>query len=117
MRFVAGCVLLWAVGPRGAAAHAALTRAEPAAGARLSAPPTKIALVFSEALELGFSLVQVTDESGKRVDQGELKADGGANSVEKPLTILKPGTYRVKWHAVSTDTHRSSGSYSFSVAP
>jgi methionine-rich copper-binding protein CopC len=30
-------------------------------------------------------------------------------------TRLMPGTYNVAWHAVSVDTHRVSGSYSFKV--
>jgi methionine-rich copper-binding protein CopC len=29
---------------------------------------------------------------------------------------LPPGDYKVEWHAVSDDTHRVKGSYSFSVA-
>ena len=29
---------------------------------------------------------------------------------------LAPGDYKVEWHAVSDDTHRVKGSYSFSVA-
>ncbi|MGU7670331.1 copper resistance protein CopC [Escherichia coli] len=28
---------------------------------------------------------------------------------------LAPGDYKVDWHAVSDDTHRVKGSYSFSV--
>jgi methionine-rich copper-binding protein CopC len=30
---------------------------------------------------------------------------------------LSPGEYKVEWHAVSDDTHRVKGNYSFSVAP
>jgi methionine-rich copper-binding protein CopC len=30
---------------------------------------------------------------------------------------LPAGDYKVEWHAVSDDTHRVKGSYSFSVAP
>jgi methionine-rich copper-binding protein CopC len=29
---------------------------------------------------------------------------------------LPPGDYKVEWHAVSDDTHRVKGNYSFSVA-
>jgi methionine-rich copper-binding protein CopC len=28
---------------------------------------------------------------------------------------LPPGDYKVEWHAVSDDTHRAKGNYSFSV--
>jgi len=30
---------------------------------------------------------------------------------------LKPGTYLVSWHVVSVDTHRTSGTYKFTVTP
>jgi methionine-rich copper-binding protein CopC len=30
---------------------------------------------------------------------------------------LPPGDYNVEWHAVSDDTHRVKGNFSFSVAP
>jgi methionine-rich copper-binding protein CopC len=30
--------------------------------------------------------------------------------------LMAPGDYQVEWHAVSDDTHRVKGSYSFSVA-
>jgi methionine-rich copper-binding protein CopC len=30
---------------------------------------------------------------------------------------LAPGRYTVEWHAVSEDTHRVKGSYSFEVKP
>ena len=33
------------------------------------------------------------------------------------LATLAPGTYRVAWHAVSVDTPRTEGAYSFTVKP
>jgi methionine-rich copper-binding protein CopC len=33
------------------------------------------------------------------------------------LPPLAPGRYRVRWHVVSVDTHRTEGEYSFSVEP
>ena len=30
---------------------------------------------------------------------------------------LKAGVYVVSWHVVSVDTHKTSGSYKFTVAP
>jgi methionine-rich copper-binding protein CopC len=29
---------------------------------------------------------------------------------------LKPGSYTVTWHVLSVDTHRTEGSYSFTVS-
>jgi methionine-rich copper-binding protein CopC len=34
-----------------------------------------------------------------------------------PLKALRPGTYRVSWHAVSIDTHRTEGAFTFTVKP
>ena len=96
-------------------AHAFLQRAEPGAGARLKAPPTRVALAFSEKLEPAFSGVAVTDVSGRNVEAGAVVISG--NSMVAPLRQLPPGSYRVVWHAVSVDTHRTEGAYSFTVKP
>jgi len=34
-----------------------------------------------------------------------------------PLRRLGPGKYRVVWHAVSMDDHRTQGAYVFAVKP
>jgi copper resistance protein C len=31
------------------------------------------------------------------------------------LKSLSPGTYRVRWHALSVDTHKTEGSFTFRV--
>jgi hypothetical protein len=77
--------------------------------------PAKIELHFSEALEGAFSSIAVTDSAGLDMSAGPSVANGSALSL--PLKNLKPGRYRVSWHAVSIDTHRSEGKYNFLVAP
>jgi methionine-rich copper-binding protein CopC len=42
---------------------------------------------------------------------------GDAERLEVPLRKLGPGTYTVHWRAVSVDTHRTQGTYRFTVAP
>jgi methionine-rich copper-binding protein CopC len=32
-----------------------------------------------------------------------------------PASPLKPGVYSVKWHAVTADTHRTQGAFTFTV--
>jgi methionine-rich copper-binding protein CopC len=98
-----------------AAAHAFLERARPAAGENLRAGPAKIELQFSEALEPAFSGVIVTNVAGGDVSAGPSSANGTEMSL--PLKALKPGRYRVSWHAVSVDTHRTEGQYNFLVLP
>jgi methionine-rich copper-binding protein CopC len=33
------------------------------------------------------------------------------------LPALAPGHYQVSWHAVSVDTHRTEGTFSFDIQP
>jgi methionine-rich copper-binding protein CopC len=98
-----------------ASAHAFLQHAEPGAGATLKAVPSRVALSFSEKLEPVFSGVAVTDSSGRDVRAGAVLIR--QNSMVAPLRSLRPGRYRVVWHAVSVDTHRTEGAYSFAVEP
>lgn len=98
-----------------ALAHAFLNRADPGAGATLGSSPARVMLVFSEDLEPAFSGVAVTDSSGHSVEAGGVAIAG--NSMVAPLRPLPPGRYRVAWHAVSVDTHRTEGAYRFAVKP
>lgn len=95
--------------------HAFLQHAQPGAGAVLKPPPGSVALTFSEELEPVFSGVTVTDSLGRSVEAGAVVVRG--NSMVAPLRSLGPGKYRVVWHAVSVDTHRTEGAYSFAVKP
>ena len=109
-------VTIVAVGlPVTALAHAFLERASPAAGENVRSSPARVELHFSEALEGAFSAITVTDTAGRDMSAGASTADGTELSL--PLRKLKPGRYRVSWHAVSVDTHRSEGKYNFLVAP
>ena len=98
-----------------AAAHAFLESVSPGAGDSVHAGPLKVHLRFSEALEPTFSGIKVTDSSGRDMAAGPAVANGP--EMELPLRALAPGRYRVNWHAVSVDTHRSEGKYSFLVLP
>jgi len=93
--------------------HAFLQHADPGAGATPATPPARVALMFTERLEPVFSGVAVTDSSGRSVEAGAVQI--GGNAMIAPLRPLSPGTYRVTWHAVSVDTHRTEGAYSFTV--
>ena len=97
-----------------ASAHAFLDHANPGAGATLHAAPRSVMLVFSDDLEPESS-VQIVDASGHNVATGRTMVSG--NCIMAPLRALGPGKYRVVWHAVSTDDHRTQGSYQFAVKP
>jgi len=49
-----------------------------------------------------------------RVNEGKSQVNG--NMIRIGLKTLSPGSYRVHWRAVSLDTHRSEGSFAFSVS-
>jgi len=107
-------ITLCAVFPTTAAqAHAHLTQSVPAAGATVAAAPEQVSLTFTENLEPAFSTVEVTDGSGARVDTGKAAVSG--NTMQVGLKAGAPGTYHVKWHVVSVDTHTTQGSFTFHV--
>ncbi len=111
-----GMAMLLAGSPAVAFAHAHLSDSKPAADAVVPRP-AEVSLHFTEALEKPFSTIEVRDAAGKRVDGGALRADADAVHLVLGLPALPPGLYKVIWHATSVDTHRTEGSYSFTVAP
>jgi methionine-rich copper-binding protein CopC len=114
--FLAGAV--FCAGIPAALAHAFLDRADPAVGATLTMAPTEVTITFTEGLEPDFSSLAVEDETGQRVDLGDAHtAPDDATRFSVGLKPLKPGNYKVLWRATSVDTHKTSGSYSFTVTP
>jgi methionine-rich copper-binding protein CopC len=101
-----------------ASAHPELQSAQPAPGAATTSPK-QITIMFNEAVIPRFSGVELKDQAGKVIATGRSVTD----LTNKKLLVvpvkeqLAPGDYTVEWHAVSDDTHRVKGSYSFSVTP
>jgi copper resistance protein C len=96
-----------------ASAHAMLDHAEPRVGNKVATAPREVTLWFTQQLEPAFSTITVLDAAGKRVDTGKTRVSGSQMSIS-----LRPGgsgTYRVKWHVLSTDTHTTDGSFTFQV--
>ncbi|HXR94797.1 MAG TPA: copper resistance protein CopC [Rhizomicrobium sp.] len=106
-------VISWMATP--VLAHAFLNHAEPGAGATLAQAPQEIALSFTEKLEPTSSGMSISDAAGHDMEAAAPAISG--NTVTVALKPLAAGTYRVSWHAVSLDSHRTEGSYSFSVVP
>ena len=106
-----------AAGP--ADAHAMLERASPRVGEAVSHAPTELRLWFSEGVEPAFSGVTLTDTAGRAVTTGRIAVDPkDKTEVVVPVpSALRPGTYRVRWHVVSVDTHRTEGDFTFAVKP
>ncbi|WP_265535050.1 copper homeostasis periplasmic binding protein CopC [Pseudomonas saponiphila] len=99
-------------------AHAHLKSSTPAADSTVAAP-SELRLVFSEGVEAAFTQVKISKD-GAPVEVKSLATEGADKKtlvVTPSATPLRAGEYRVQWHAVSVDTHKSEGSYSFKVSP
>ncbi|HUZ32356.1 MAG TPA: copper resistance CopC family protein [Xanthobacteraceae bacterium] len=112
-KFILTSFLLVALEGGAAHAHAFLDHASPLVGSTVRSAPHEVTLTFTQSLESAFSSVQVTDSSGARVNQGKAQVSGTAMRIG--LKALKPGSYRVRWHALSVDTHKTEGSFTFTV--
>jgi copper resistance protein C len=100
-------------------AHAQLVEASPRVGNSVPSSPSEIRLTFTEGVEPRLSWIEVTEEGGRRVRTGSANTAAGnpAVLVVRLSAPLPAGTYRVTWHVVSVDTHRTQGSFSFQVGP
>jgi len=89
-------------------------------------PPIKKLLLAAAAISIAFagealahahlkSAVPAVDGAVK-TGEGMLMNDGTTLMV--PVTDkLAPGKYTVEWHALSTDGHKTNGTYGFTIAP
>jgi copper resistance protein C len=103
-------------GATAAFAHAELTRAVPSAGGTVAAAPNEVMVNFSEQLESAFSTIVVRDSVGKQVDKADAHIDKDDRTIMRAsLQPLPRGTYTVKWRVVPVDTHRTEGTFTFSV--
>lgn len=102
-----------------ASAHAHLKSATPPAGGKVAASPSELDLVFSEGLNLKFTGLTLSGPDRKAVATGNASlGPNGDTTLVVPLAgALAAGTYTVAWHALSTDGHKTTGSYTFTIAP
>jgi copper resistance protein C len=98
---------------RFAEAHAFLDHADPKVGSTVHDSPLQVRVWMTENLEPAFSKLQVFDPKGNEVDKKDTNVNGATMAVSLPK--LPPGTYRVSWLAVATDTHKTSGSFNFTI--
>jgi len=99
-----------------ASAHAHLARSTPASNSTVSPAPKEVVLWFTERLEPAFSTIELHDEKGAPVQIGKAQLDQSDHTrLRLALKALPPGTYKVIWHVLSVDTHRTQGNFSFRV--
>ncbi|MBV9564011.1 MAG: copper resistance protein CopC [Bradyrhizobium sp.] len=111
--FVGAIPLFLLLAAEQASAHALLDHAEPRVGNTVASPPRAVTLWFTQKLEQAFSGITVTNAAGERVDTGKARVSGEQMSVS--LRAGGSGTYHVKWHVLSVDTHRTEGDFTFRV--
>ncbi len=103
------------LGASAAFAHAHLKSSEPAADSSVAAPKD-LRLTFSEGVEATFTKVSLSKDGTEVAIKGLETPDADKKTlVVTPAAPLSAGTYKVQWHAVSVDTHKSEGIYSFKV--
>ena len=105
-----------------ALAHAHLESQLPAADSEVTSPKD-LRLTFSEGVEEKFTKVAISldgpGESTEIIQTQSVATDPADKKVlvVVPAMPLAPGKYKVEWHAVSVDTHKSEGIYRFKVTP
>jgi copper transport protein len=125
MRWVAFVIAIALVGVAfgssrsSASAHAQYIRSQPEQNSALAQSPIEVLIWYTEAVEIGFSEIQVFDATGARVDNGDTHVHYDPTN---PGITLRPnllqGTYTVAWRVLSAvDGHRTSGTFAFTVGP
>jgi len=116
MKYLAAILFSLAALP--ASAHAFLTHANPAVGSHLSQRPSALTLFYTEGVEAPFCTVTVTAPDGTAVQVGQPQAvPGQPAELSVKLHIMAAGTYHVAWRATAVDTHKTQGTFTFTIAP
>lgn len=116
-RLGAALALVGALGlASNADAHAHVAGADPAPNGVATPGVRAITIRFSEAIVARFSGFAVTGPGGAKVLIEPPAVKPGSKALTAVLKgPLRPGLYKVAWHAVAADTHRSEGAYTFNV--
>jgi methionine-rich copper-binding protein CopC len=97
-------------------AHAHLVSSIPAADSALRTAPSQVVIHYTEGVEPAFSTIQVQDAAGTDVESAKANiAPNDDKTLIAPLKPLKPGAYKVIWHATAVDTHKTEGTFTFTV--
>ena len=99
--------------PRPALAHAHLVSSSPAANATVPGPDVAIDLKFNSRVTTKGSMITLVLSSGQTQ-----RLTLGSQSSETNLGAhahIKPGSYTLRWQALSTDGHITRGEIPFTV--
>lgn len=111
-----GLALVLAAGMAGAAsAHAKLVKSDPPAGGQPK-DKSSLELTFSEEISGKLSGAEVKDAAGAKVASTSMADQGNKGLMVMLKAPLKPGDYKVDWHAVASDDgHKTTGVLPFTV--
>ena len=102
-----------------AEAHAVLRTGNPAPSAVVKTAPKTLRLQFNEAVIPKFTTLAVAGPDGRALHAGPVAVDQGNKAVvTAPLHGAgAPGVYTVQWTAATSDMHKMTGTYTFTVRP
>lgn len=95
-------------------AHARVIASTPAASATVSSTRA-ITVTFSDRVVPAFSGLDVINAAGTRVTVTSTVSEDGKTISARTARALRPGAYTVTWRAASTDGHRMTGNFAFTV--
>ncbi|AET90369.1 copper resistance protein CopC [Burkholderia sp. YI23] len=102
--------------PVAASAHGKLESATPAAGSTVDATPDALRLTFNENIESSFSTIKVLNAAGAPATKEKATVDSTNPRVLKiSLPKLDSGLYTVQWGVMTSDSHKTKGTYTFTV--
>lgn len=95
--------------------HSELYSSEPRNGATLTSAPREIRLAFNERVQV--TAVRLHAEPGAEIPLPARRQIVEARDEVVPLPVLRPGTYRIDWRAISADGHPVGGLIRFRIIP
>ena len=113
---LAGTLLLGTMSA--ASAHAHLKTATPAVNATVATPPTELRLAFTEGVNVKFTGLTLAGPAGTVPTGAPVVVPGDDKVLIVPISgALTSGSYKVDWHALAVDGHKTDGSYRFTIKP
>lgn len=97
-------------------AHAVMTRTAPEQGASAVEGLTKVEIWYDSAIRDNMLALAVVDANGARVDNRDPKVDAADQThVFASVQPLAPGSYTIRYRAISVDGFLASGSWNINV--
>lgn len=100
--------------PTAAQAHPAYKDSDPKANSSVASAPSQVWVEFTETIEDG--TVSVFDPCGRQVDNGDSQQNLTNDRITVTMSANTAGAYKVNWSVLGSDSHPTSGSFSFTVS-